>query len=228
MPEYDPARDDDTKIISIKSSGEIDESTMVILPDGTKQVPMGSGIITGILGEGGMSIIYEIWNEQLGVKRAVKLLRPNSSQENKERFEKEMKVTAQLDHPNIIDIHAVGDWNNLPYIEMEMVSGISLEELIRRQGALPLLVCTSIGIIVCRALDYTHHHQYKINEETFTGLLHGDLKPGNILFSREGVIRLTDFGVATPTEVSKSSSNGKVMGSMQYLSPEQIEYLFLK
>ena len=223
MPEYDPARDDDTKIISIKSSGEIDESTMVILPDGTKQVPMGSGIITGIIGEGGMSIIYEIWNEQLGVKRAVKLLRPNSSQENKERFEKEMKVTAQLDHPNIIDIHAVGDWNNLPYIEMEMVSGISLEELIRRQGALPLLVCTSIGIIVCRALDYTHHHQYKINEETFTGLLHGDLKPGNILFSREGVIRLTDFGVATPTEVSKSSSNGKVMGSMQYLSPEQME-----
>lgn len=223
MPEYDPARDDDTKIISISSSGEIDESTMVILPDGTKQVPMGSGIITGILGEGGMSIIYEIWNEQLGLKRAVKLLRPNSSQENKVRFDKEMKVTAQLDHPNIIDIHAVGEWNGLPYIEMEMVSGISLEELIRRQGALPVLVCTSIGIIVCRALDYTHHHQYKINDDTFTGLLHGDLKPGNILFSREGVIRLTDFGVATPTEVSKSSSDGKVMGSMQYLSPEQME-----
>ncbi|MFC1476512.1 serine/threonine-protein kinase [Fibrobacterota bacterium] len=223
MPEYDPARDDDTKIISISPSGEIDESTMVILPDGTKQVTMGSGIITGILGEGGMSIIYEIWNEQLGVKRAVKLLRPNSSKENKERFEKEMKVTAQLDHPNIIDIHAVGEWNSLPYIEMEMVSGISLEELIRRQGALPLLVCTSIGIIVCRALDYTHHHEYRINDDTFKGLLHGDLKPGNILFSREGVIRLTDFGVATPTEVPKSSSNGKVMGSMQYLSPEQME-----
>lgn len=223
MPEYDPARDDDTKIISLAPSGEVDESAMIVLPDGTKHVQMGSGIITGILGEGGMSIIYEIWNEQLGVKRAIKLLRPNSSDENKERFEKEMKLTAQLDHPNIIDIHSVGEWNGIPFIEMEKVSGISLDELIRRQGALPLLVCTSIGIIVCRALDYTHHHEYKINDESFKGLLHGDLKPGNILFSREGIIRLTDFGVATPTEVSKSTSSCKIMGSMQYLSPEQME-----
>ena len=223
MPEYDPARDDDTKIISIKPSGTVDDNESVALPDGTKQVPMGSGIITGILGEGGMSIIYEIWNEQLGVKRAVKLLRPNSSEENKARFEKEIKVTAQLDHPNIIDIHSVGEWHGLPYIEMEMVSGISLEELIRRQGALPVSVCTAIGIIVCRALEYTHHREYKIDDDVFKGVLHGDLKPGNILFSREGIIRLTDFGVATSTEVSKSSPNGKVVGSMQYLSPEQME-----
>ena len=223
MPEYDPIRDDETKIISITSLCAVDNPGSIDLPDGTKQVPMGSGIITGILGEGGMSIIYEIWNEQLGVKRAVKLQRPNSSDENKVRFEKEMKVTAQLDHPNIIDIHTVGEWRGLPYIEMEMVNGISLGELIGRQGALPLSVCTAIGIIVCRALEYTHHHEYIIDEEVFKGVLHGDLKPGNILFSREGIIRLTDFGVATSTEVSKSTPNGKVVGSMQYLSPEQME-----
>ena len=128
MTDYDPTRDEDTRVISIPVSGipQIEEpasqpqtgANVVILPDGTKPVNMGSGVVTGILGEGGMAIVYEMWNEQLGVKRAVKLLRPNSSQENVDRFEKEIKVTAQLDHPNIIDIHAVGDWNGLPYIEM--------------------------------------------------------------------------------------------------------------
>ncbi len=231
MSEYDPSRDEDTKVISIPvteesvpgSSLPAQDTGVVVLPDGTKRVKMGSGVVTGILGEGGMAIVYEIWNEQLGVKRAVKLLRPNSSQENRDRFEKEIKVTAQLDHPNIIDIHYVGEWNGLPYIEMEMVDGISLSELIRRQGALPLEVCTAIAIIVCRALDYTHHHEYTVNNKKYTGLLHRDLKPGNILFSREGVVRLTDFGVATPTDVAPSTSSGKVIGSMMYLAPEQLE-----
>ncbi len=231
MSDYDPSRDEDTKVISLpvteKSVREISkppgDTGVVVLPDGTKPVKMGSGEVTGILGEGGMAIVYEIWNEQLGVKRAVKLLRPNSTQENKDRFEKEMKVTAQLDHPNIIDIHYVGEWNGLPYIEMEMIDGISLSELIRRQGKLPLEVCTAIAIIVSRALDYTHHHEYKVSNQSYTGLLHRDLKPGNILFSREGIVRLTDFGVATPTDVAPSTSSGKVIGSMQYLAPEQLE-----
>ncbi len=231
MSDYDPSRDEDTKVISLpvteKSVQEISKPSgdtgVVVLPDGTKPVKMGSGVVTGILGEGGMAIVYEIWNEKLGVKRAVKLLRPNSTQENKDRFEKEMKVTAQLDHPNIIDIHYVGEWNELPYIEMEMIDGISLGELIRRQGKIPLEVCTAIAIIVSRALEYTHHHEYKVNNQSYTGLLHRDLKPGNILFSREGIVRLTDFGVATPTNVAPSTSSGKVIGSMQYLAPEQLE-----
>ena len=120
MTDYDPSRDEDTRVIAIpvteNSVGKASETAVkganvVVLPDGTKPVKMGSGIVTGILGEGGMSIVYEIWNEQLGVKRAVKLLRPNSTLENVERFRKEIKVTAQLDHPNIIDIHSVGEWN---------------------------------------------------------------------------------------------------------------------
>jgi len=223
MPEYDPVRDDDTKIISVASLAKAKEADAVVLPDGTRPVKMGSGVITGILGEGGMSVIYEIWNEQLGVKRAVKLLRPNSSKESRVRFEQEMKVTAQLDHPNIIDIHAVGEWNGLPYIEMEKVHGLSLEELIARQGALPVPVCTAIGIIMCRALDYTHHHNYTIDTKPLCGLLHRDLKPANILVSREGVARLTDFGVATPPNASPNASAGTVIGSMQYLAPEQLE-----
>ncbi len=219
MTEYDPSRDDDTKAFRIPKS----DPNVVILPDGTKPIRIGSGVITGLLGEGGMAIVYQIWNEQLGVKRAIKLLRPTSSQEQKERFDKEVKITAQLDHPNIIDIHAVGEWNGLPYIEMEMVDGVSLDELLKKQGALSLNVCISIAIIICKALNYTHQHKYLIDNKTCIGILHRDLKPGNILISRNGVIRLTDFGVATPTNIETGASSGKLIGSMQYLAPEQLE-----
>lgn len=217
--EYDPTRDDDTKYLSIANTG----SSVIVLPDGSQPVPLGSGIITGILGEGGMAIVYEIWNKQLGVKRAVKLLRPNSSQENRERFDIEIKLTAQLDHHNIIKIHSVGEWNGLPYIEMERIDGVSLSELIKEQGALPLEVCVSIAIIICRALNYTHNHEYNIDDKWCKGIMHRDLKPGNILISNSGVIKLSDFGIATPTNVAASTSSGKVIGSMQYLAPEQLE-----
>ncbi len=196
---------------------------IIVLPDGSKPLPMGSGIIKGLVGKGGMAIVYEIWNEQLGVSRAIKLLRPNSSKDVIERFDKEIKLTAQLDHPNIIKIHTVGKWYGLPFIEMELVNGITLEDLIKKQGALPIELATSISIIIAKALEYTHHLKFTINNEEHEGLLHRDLKPGNILFSREGKVRLSDFGIATPTNVSASTSSGKIVGSMQYLAPEQLE-----
>jgi serine/threonine protein kinase len=223
MAKFDPSKDADTRIISIKPAQTASSAGIIMLPDGTKQVPMGSGVIIGILGEGGMAVVYEIWNEQLGVKRAVKLLKPNSSQDNKERFYNEIKITAQLDHPNVIDIHAVGEWHGLPFIEMEKIDGVSLEKLLKVQGALPLELCTSIAIFICRALNYTHHHEYVINNKYCMGLLHRDLKPANILISNNGLVRLTDFGIATPTNVTANTSSGKVVGSMQYLAPEQLE-----
>lgn len=225
MSDFDPSRDEETKALRItpEPEKEPEPEELIVLPDGSKPVSLGSGVVTGILGEGGMAIVYQIWNDQLGVKRAIKLLRPNSSKEHIERFDREIKITAQLDHPNIIDIHAVGEWNNLPYIEMEMVDGVALDDLIARQGSIPLEVCTAIAIIICRALNYTHHHKYTIENKKFTGILHRDLKPGNILISKNGIIRLTDFGVATPTRVASTASSGKVVGSMQYLAPEQLE-----
>jgi hypothetical protein len=127
---------------------------VVILPDGTKPLPLGSGTINSILGIGGMSNVYEIWNAHLEVKRAVKLLHPNYTTDSKQRFETEIKITAKLDHPNIVEIHAVGEWNGLPFIEMEKIDGVTLEKLITDRGGLPMEVCTSIGLLVGRALRY--------------------------------------------------------------------------
>jgi hypothetical protein len=197
---------------------------VVILPDGTKPEPLGSGTITSILGIGGMSNVYEIWNPQLEVKRAVKLLHPNYSLDSKQRFETEIKISAKLDHPNIVEIHAVGVWNGLPFIEMEKVDGYTLDKLITDRGGLPLEVCSSIGILIGRALRYAHNQEYALYGQTYHGIIHRDLKPNNIMVANSGIVKLMDFGVARPIDASiHTTDNSSVLGTMQYLSPELLE-----
>jgi serine/threonine-protein kinase len=195
----------------------------VVLPDGTTNEPMGSGYITGILGVGGMANVYEIWNPQLEINRAVKLLHPNYTQEAKQRFETEIKITARLQHPNIVEIHNVGEWNGLPYIEMERIDGTTLDILVQQRGAFPVEVCTSIGITVCRALRFAHNQEYVIYGKQYTGVIHRDLKPSNIMISFKGILKLMDFGIARPTDASLLTTDGAILGTIQYLSPEQLE-----
>jgi serine/threonine protein kinase len=195
----------------------------IILPDGKKPIPLGSGVITAFLGEGGMANVYEIWNSQLEVHRAVKLLHPNCSEESKQRFQTEIKITAKLHHPNIIEIHGVGEWNGLPLIEMEKIEGHTLENLIFEHGALPVTVCTAIGIMISRALKYAHNQMYVIYGKQYHGVIHRDLKPSNIMICKDGTVKLMDFGIARPTDASIHTTDGSILGTMQYLSPEQLD-----
>ncbi|MBD3343930.1 MAG: protein kinase [Chitinivibrionales bacterium] len=192
------------------------------MPDGAEQIPLGSGIVTSLLGKGGMANVYEIWNSQLEVHHAVKLINPNCSKDSLERFQTEIKITAKLHHPNITEIYAVGKWDDLPYIEMEKLDGVSLDALICQRGALPVPVCTAIGIMVGRALKYAHNQEYVIYGKTYHGIVHRDLKPGNIMVCKDGVVKLMDFGIARPTEASFHTFDGSVIGTLQYLSPEQL------
>jgi serine/threonine protein kinase len=194
-----------------------------VLPDGLHPVPLGSGTIATILGEGGAAIVYEIWVDKLGISRAVKVLKPNATLESVGRFETEMRITAQLHHPNIIEIHNVGDWHGLPYIEMEKIDGFSLDKIIRDRGGLPAQMATAIAMIVCKALHFTHNHGYMVNDKKHVGILHRDLKPSNIMISRAGIVKLMDFGIATPTDASLHTIEGTVVGSLQYLAPELLE-----
>jgi serine/threonine protein kinase len=190
------------------------------LPDGLHPVRIGSGTVVSKLGEGGVAVIYEIQAEKLGISRAVKLLKPNAGKETVDRFATEMRITAQLRHPNIVTIHAIGEWNGLPYIEMEKIDGVSLEQLIAARGALPFEVCIAIGIMVCRALAFTHHHECTVHGKKIKGILHRDLKPANIMIQNDGVVKITDFGIATPVNISLHTIEGTVVGSLQYIAPE--------
>jgi serine/threonine protein kinase len=198
-----------------------DKSRMITLPDGKEPVQLGSGLVSGILGEGGSSILYEIHNVPLGFQRAVKLLKPNHTRESFERFFKEFRIGAQLNHPNIIVVHHVGQWHGLPYIEMEKISGFSLAEIITQFAPLPNGLCTALGIILCKILEYLEDCTFELKKKKYKGLLHLDIKPSNILLSELGAIKLMDFGLATPLQ--EPVSNGKVLsgiGSPQYSAPE--------
>jgi serine/threonine protein kinase len=192
------------------------------LPDGKLQIPLGSGIITGILGEGGMARVYRVWNQKLELFRAVKVIFPTERAELMERFETEIKISAKLHHPNIVETYIVGEWNGLPYIEMELVDGISLETLIEKHGCIPPIVCAAIGIQVASALAYAHSEEVLIYGRTYKGIIHRDLKPANIMISKNGIVKLMDFGIARPSEVHLHTVSGYIVGTLPYLSPEQI------
>ncbi len=196
---------------------------LVPLPDGSRRIPLGSGEITRCIGHGGMAAVYEIWNSQLEMYRAVKIINPGSDEIVHERFQTEIKISAKLKHPNIVEIYGVGEWNKLPYIEMEKIDGVGLDEVIAKHGALPAAICTAVGIQICRALNYAHNQDCTIYGKSYHGVIHRDLKPANIMIGENGTVKLMDFGIARPADVSFHTMDGLVAGTLQYLAPEQIE-----
>ncbi len=193
------------------------------MPYGHQPEEIASGTVVGKLGQGGMSVVYEIWNRRLEIKRAVKLMRPTYAPREEERFDREMKITAQLEHPNIVSVHSVGEWNDLPYIEMEKIDGYSLNRLVETYGPQSPQFCTSISLLISRALEYAHNHKYSMNGKEYRGILHRDLKTANVMISYEGKVKLMDFGVAKPIDLNLDTDPGSIVGSFQYISPEQLQ-----
>jgi eukaryotic-like serine/threonine-protein kinase len=185
---------------------------------------IGQNKIVRLIGEGGMANVFEVGHEGLEVTRALKILKNPSDKELRERFFTEAKILADIHHPNIVEIHTIGIWDqNVPFLEMEYVDGFSIRDLITRHGRLPLPVAITIAYFVCQALYYSHTKDYTLYGKVYQGLIHRDIKPDNIILSKGGMVKLMDFGIARPTEVSLHTIGGKVMGSLAYLSPEQLE-----
>jgi serine/threonine protein kinase len=201
------------------------ETGGLAFPDGNEAVPMGSGTVCGLIGQGGMARVYRIWNEKMEVYRAVKVYYLSGRAELKKRFETEIKISAKLSHPNIVQIHSTGEWNGYPYIEMELVEGVSLEKLIGQHGKIPFETVTGIGIQIADALCYAHNLEIVLYGKNYRGIIHRDLKPGNIMISESGTVKLLDFGIARPAEVGLHTVSGNIVGTLPYLSPEQIDNL---
>jgi serine/threonine protein kinase len=193
------------------------------LPTGEESIQLGSGTIKGMLGQGGMAKVYKIWNDDFEMYRAVKLILPGDNEQNYERFKTEIKITAKLQNPNIIQIYNIGEWQGLPYIEMEYIEGITLTVYLETHGKLENEICVSFAIQIANALNYAHNCEYMIYGKKYKGIIHRDLKPDNIMVSQNRNLKLMDFGIARPTETGLHTMTGHFIGSPQYMAPEQFD-----
>ena len=181
---------------------------------------VGQFKILGMLGHGGMGCVFKVYISELEAIRAIKILRPDSGKLFRERFSTEAKITANLDHPNIIRVFNVHRWRNeVPVIEMEYIDGTSLDRILKSVKKLPPPVALAIILLISGALDYAQNKEFIINGRIVKGIIHRDIKPGNILISNDGKVKVTDFGLAGFT--GTGYNDDKVpLGSQIYLSPE--------
>jgi beta-lactam-binding protein with PASTA domain/tRNA A-37 threonylcarbamoyl transferase component Bud32 len=166
------------------------------------------------LGSGGMADVYCAEDQQLGRKVALKVLyrRFAEDQQFVERFRREASAAAGLQHPSIVGIFDRGEWDGTYYIAMEFIEGRSLKEIIRGRGPAPPDAATDIAVQILRALRFAHRR----------GVVHRDIKPHNVLIDDEGRVKVADFGIAR-AGASDMTETGSIMGTAQYLSPEQAQ-----
>jgi len=169
--------------------------------------------IEGELGSGGMATVYKAVQKSLDRPVAIKELKKAYHADSSivQRFERESKVAASLQHENIVHIYDY--WKKPAYcIVMEYVDGANLADVIEKIGALPVDVGIMIAIQVCHALDYAH----------MRGIIHRDIKPSNIMIKRNGEVKLMDFGIAQSRNLESLTMPGTLIGTPAYMSPEQI------
>lgn len=165
------------------------------------------------LGSGGMGYVFLALHRQLNSKVAIKVLHEscNSDPALVTRFHREAKAAAQLSHPNIIPIFDIGVAADFNYFVMMYIEGRDLGSILEHEGALPLQQALSYAVQIARALDYAHRR----------GIVHRDVKPANILIERDGTAIVTDFGIARMQAAGRLTTQGAIIGTPHYMSPEQ-------
>ena len=167
-----------------------------------------------LVGSGGMSDVFRARDNQLDRRVAIKVLhqRYAGDPEYLERFRTEARAVARLSHPNIVTVIDRGDDAGRQYIVFEHVDGENLKELVVRSGRLPVRRAVELALAVADGLAFAHQE----------GLVHRDVKPQNVLLSREGEVKVTDFGIARSLDVEHGvTQTGTVLGTGEYLAPEQ-------
>jgi serine/threonine protein kinase len=174
--------------------------------------------ITHLVARGGMAQVFRAHDRRLDRPVALKVLFPELSVDRAfvERFRREAQAAANLSHPNIVPVFDWGEDDNTYYIVMEYVEGDPLSQALRTGGPMPPPMVAHIGARVADALAYAHRH----------GVVHRDVKPGNVLLTADRQVKVTDFGIARAVNTEESlTQTGAVMGTATYFSPEQAEGL---
>jgi serine/threonine-protein kinase len=165
------------------------------------------------IGAGGMSTVYRAFDATLERRVAIKLMHREiaSDSDQLERFRREARSVAQLSHPHIVGVIDAGEDDGRPYIVFEYVEGETLKDRIRRMGSLPIDEAVAYAIEITRALGAAHAR----------GIVHRDIKPQNVLIDEEGTAKVTDFGIARSLDDAGLTAEGRVLGTTDYVSPEQ-------
>lgn len=184
------------------------------LKSGRTKLNLGPYIITDWIGQGGMGQVFKAVHEMMGRESAVKVLPlTKATPEAIAHFTREIRTQAQLDHPHLVRAFDAGHDGNVHYLVVEYVPGTDLRRLVRSQGPLPVQQAASIIMQAAQGLDYAHKR----------GLIHRDVKPGNILVTPDGVAKVSDLGLAGFIhEADQDPRAGKIVGTADYLAPEQI------
>ncbi len=167
------------------------------------------------IGGGGLATVYRATDLRLDRTVAVKILKPQWAEDPEalERFRREARTAAKLTHPNIVQVFDTGVEGDVHFLVMEYLPEPNLKQIIAEYAPLPPRKVLQVAISCCQALAEIHHH----------GLVHGDVKPQNILFTSQGEPKLSDFGISTAVGQTSEGPTGMVMGTAHYISPEQAQ-----
>jgi eukaryotic-like serine/threonine-protein kinase len=165
------------------------------------------------LGQGGMAAVYLAHDAELERPVAIKVLAEHLATDDafRQRFLREARMAAKLSHPNIVHVYDQGDEDGRPFIVMEYVEGVTLGDELREHGPLPPARVVDLALQICGGLEHAHG----------SGLVHRDVKPGNLLLRGDGTVKIADFGIARAAQATKLTQIGSVLGTAAYLAPEQ-------
>jgi serine/threonine protein kinase len=170
--------------------------------------------IQSVLGKGGMGIVYRAHDREVEELVAIKTLRHHtllSDPSRLDRFKQEIRLARRITHPNVLRTHDLGEWNGLKFLSMEFVEGRTLERVIESDEILPSPVRLGIAKQICAGVAAAHE----------VGVIHGDIKPQNIIIEPTGRLKIMDFGSAHLTDDRGVTTKGAVIGTLGYMSPEQ-------
>jgi serine/threonine-protein kinase len=175
---------------------------------------IGKYEVLDVIGRGGMGLVYKAIDPTIGRMVAIKKVTAVFSDDPDllKRFYREAQSTGKLQHPNIVTLHDLGDQDGVPYLVMEYLEGDSLEKVIKERRPYTLAEKLNIIIQVCDGLGYAHQRQ----------IVHRDVKPGNVVVLKDGGVKIVDFGIAQLGN-ERFTRTGQVVGSLYYMSPEQIQ-----
>jgi len=207
-----PANSQPVPALAAPSSPVGVNTSVLALPSGTE---ISNFRVISVLGKGGMGIVYRASDISLRRDVAIKFL-TEGDREARDRFLREARLAAGLSHPNVVTVHAVGEFLGYPYLVAELVGGGSLDTYVRSRGAAKPADALRLILSVARALQYAHAHH----------IVHRDIKPANMLLTADGAVKLADFGLAKSMEDSGDVADlrtrtGALMGTPHYVAPEQ-------